>query len=227
MKIFIYDLEIECGILAKNEEPIENALYCKGWTDYEGMGVSVVGVCEVDTAAHYRPVYSVYLNSDLKALVRTAHTKADLLVGFNNIGFDDNVLDAATDGDWTHYTSHIPRYDIQREIWLAQGFPIDRFDREVHSGFSLNAMCAANGLPSKNGNGAMAPILWQRGETAQVINYCLHDVALTYALLDLIEVNRYLKAPEQKGGHQIPMRLMDRHRNVPMTSEVMPWLPAE
>lgn len=227
MKIFTYDLEIECGVLGKDEEPKKDALYCKGWTDYEGMGISVVGVCEIDTAAPHRPVYSVYLAPDLKALVRLAHAKADLLVGFNNIRFDDNVLDATTDGDWGHYTSHIPRFDIQQEIWKEEGFRLDRFDRDVHSGYSLNAMCAANGLPSKNGNGAMAPILWQQGETAQVINYCLHDVALTFALLDLIEVNGYLKAPEAKGGHQIPMRLMDRHRNIALTSGVIPWLPAE
>jgi hypothetical protein len=227
MKIFIYDLEIERGILGKNEEPLDDVLYCRGWTDYEGMGISVVGVCEIDTAVPHRPVYSVFLADNLRYLVRLAHSKADLLVGFNNIGFDDNVLDASTESDWTYYTSHIPRFDIQREIWLAQGYPTDRFDREVHAGFSLNAMCAANGLPSKTGSGAMAPVLWQRGQTARVINYCLHDVALTYALLDLIEVSRYLNAPEDKGGHQIPMRLIDRHRNVPLTSEAMPWLPAE
>lgn len=227
MKIFIYYLEIVRGILGKSEQPIDGIKYCAGWNDFEGMGISVLGLCEITLQMPHLPIFSVWLAEDLDRLVSKVAAEADLLIGFNNIRFDDRVIDAATSGAWALRTSHIPRYDILREIWAAEGHALDRFDLKVHGNYGLNAMCVANGLPTKTGNGAFAPVDWQQGRESKVINYCLHDVALTYGLLDLIETNRNLKAPDAKGGHRIPMRLMDRHTDTPITSEVMPWHLAE
>lgn len=47
-------------------------------------------------------------------------------------------------------------------------------------------MAYANFRISKSGNGALAPVEWQRGNIGNVIDYCLHDVYLTKRLIDRV-----------------------------------------
>jgi hypothetical protein len=42
----------------------------------------------------------------------------------------------------------------------------------------------ANGK-AKTGEGAIAPVLWQRGERQEVIDHCMNDVVITKAMLIL------------------------------------------
>jgi hypothetical protein len=39
---------------------------------------------------------------------------------------------------------------------------------------------------AKSGNGALAPILWQRGQVGEVIDYCLNDVHITHELFKVM-----------------------------------------
>jgi hypothetical protein len=50
--------------------------------------------------------------------------------------------------------------------------------------YKLDAIAKANGM-AKTGTGELAPIMWQRGQKQEVIDYCLNDVRVTTAILEL------------------------------------------
>ena len=42
MKLVVYDIEIQKGILGKKEKPVPGIEYCNGWNDHANMGISVI-----------------------------------------------------------------------------------------------------------------------------------------------------------------------------------------
>ena len=172
--MLIYDIEIKKAILGKNDEPLDSVRYCEGWGDHEGMGTSCV-CCYDYTEDRYR----TFMEDNMQdfSLLVDAH---DIIVGFNNIGFDNKVLAYTLRGlitvertlEWLSEKS----YDILTEIRAAGG-----------GWCGLDAMIKANGLAQgKTGNGAMAPVWYQAGRIGKLIDYCMADVWLTKKLLDLI-----------------------------------------
>lgn len=182
----VYDIEIIKGIPAKGEERIEGIEYCDGWHDHANMGVSVIGVYDF-VEDRYRVFCSDNFN-ELWNLWKSRNTH----ISFNGVGFDNKVL------------LHIPEfpvlpgaYDVLREIWISLGYNPDKFYWKTHGGLGLDAMCSTNGLGGKTGNGALAPVMWQRGQIGAVIDYCLSDVKLTKELFLLSQAGP-IKCP--KGG---------------------------
>jgi len=182
MNIVIYDCEIKRGIPARGEEKIPGIEYCRGWGDHAEMGVSVTGVYEYEHDS-----YRVFCDDNVDEMLEL-FARADLLVGFNSIRFDDKLL-GATFEDFIDITT--PRYDLLVEIMRAAG-------TESFRGFGLDAMCEANFGERKSGHGAMAPVDWQRGNIGSVIDYCLNDVRMTKLLMDAVLSRRALVNP--KGG---------------------------
>ena len=184
----VYDIEIIRAIpdsKVPNEEGIE---YCKGWGDHEHMGVSVV--CAYD---FIESRYHVFCKDNFKEFFEILHERK-LLIGFNTIGFDDKVLSYEEEYSEESEESDIQSYDILQEMWTILG---RRF-----KGSGLDNICSLNGIGSKSGNGALAPIQWQRGQIGSVINYCLNDVKLTRDLFVL----------SQKGPIKSPVGLLKLRR---------------
>jgi len=175
MRMVIYDAEIKKAILKRGEEPIPGIEYCDGWRDYKNMGVSTV--CAYDSGENRHRVFC----ADNFDQMIDLFNDADLLVGFNNVGFDDELLSVSVH-DFDAVVT--PRYDILREIWLAAGLDPTKFVPSTHGGYGLDAMCEANFGARKSGHGAYAPVDWQRGNIGAVIDYCMNDIELTYGLLD-------------------------------------------
>jgi hypothetical protein len=179
--MLIYDAEIIKAIPYRDQKPKPGIAYCKGWEDYEGMGVSVVGAYDYE---EHR--YRVFCRDNMNEFVELAKKRSPL-VGFNNIRFDNNLLGAngirlkasATCTDWD------PFYDLLQEIWIGAGLPLI-WNSLTHAGYGLDAVCTANFGQGKSGNGALAPVLWQQGKIGEVIDYCLEDVRLTKTLLDRV-----------------------------------------
>lgn len=169
MKALIYDCEIIKAIPPNGNEPLQDGIeYCSGWGDHANMGVSVIGVYSYE-----QDRYRVFCKdnwADFSSLLMAA----DIAVGFNNIGFDDKLLKAT--GILPEYED-TKRYDIMREVMAAAG-------SASFAGFSLDAICKATLNEGKTGNGAVAPVQWQRGEIGSVVDYCLMDVRLTKRLFD-------------------------------------------
>jgi hypothetical protein len=173
MKTLIYDIEIENCIPDRNSPPVEGITYCDGWNDLKGMGISVIGYqwCD-EKPEHYRTA------DDFLNLLHYLDDEDYVLIGFNSRSFDDKLLQAhGLEGVQTHY-------DLLEQVRIAAGFGTDF--RSVRRGFSykLDTIAKANGM-AKSGSGELAPVLWQQGQEQAVVDYCLHDVAITKAMLDL------------------------------------------
>lgn len=177
MNAILYDCEIEKAICneRKGEVRIEGIDYCDGWDDHAGMGISCVGVYEYDTDR-----YRVFCKDNKNAFARLV-AEATLVIGFNSLKFDNELMKAA----WGIEVPAEKSYDLLVEVWKAAGLG-PKFVYPSHAGYGLKALAKANGLPGKTGYGALAPVQWQRGEIGSVINYCLHDVWLTKKLLEMV-----------------------------------------
>lgn len=170
--MLVYDIEIVKGILGKNEERLPGIEYCAGWGDHANMGVSVICAYDYDTDR-----YRVFCADNIVDFVELARSSRPL-VGFNSLSFDDRVL--AANGNTV-----TTEYDLLVELWRAAGLS-PTWGGMSHAGFPLDKVAKANGLTGKTGSGALAPVLWQRGQYGQVIDYCLEDVRLTKKVLDRV-----------------------------------------
>lgn len=177
--ILIYDCEIIKAIPNKKEDPIEGIEYCKGWGDHKGMGISVIGVYD-----YLENRYRVFTQDNIQEFQELVNQR-DLIVGLNSIGFDNKLVEANGIS-----ISHKIHYDIMLEVGKLV-YP----NKQYFKGCGLEACCSANFNTKKSGNGALAPIDWQRGKIGTVIDYCLNDVKLTKDLLDQIIFTGILTNP--------------------------------
>ena len=175
--MIIYDIEIENPIPPENGQLVPGIKYSKGWNYPATMGIACIGVYN-----YARDTYRVFGEFELDEF-KELISKHDVLVGFNNIGFDNLVLRTCN--------VEIPDskcYDILAEIYRSLG--------SRQKGCKLENVIKANNFPaSKNGDGAKAPILWQQKYYTKVIDYCLNDVYMTKLILDRILHWGHIKNP--------------------------------
>lgn len=165
-----------------------------GWRDYQALGLSI-GCAYAPAEAHW----TIFDGPLLVAFLSRCVAQESCLVTFNGRGFDLPLLcrlvqDAET---LREEVLALPHYDILHAIWQVD--PVGKFTK----GNSLDAVSQANGLPAKTGHGALAPQWWAAGQVAEVINYCMHDVWLTYQLYDKICRGE----PLARGGDLAPVTL--------------------
>ena len=190
--MLIYDCEIARAIRGRGEVKREGIKYCQGWQDHGNMGISTV--CCYD---YEKDQYGVFCQDNMDEFIELV-AECDILVGFNSISFDNNVLSCVVPG-LTKEKLDAKSYDILVEIWKAAGLSPE-FKYPSHIGYSLDAMVKANDLASgKTGNGALAPVWYQTGQWGRLINYCLADIWLTKKLLDKIIRDGKLVSPKSKG----------------------------
>lgn len=173
--ILIYDCEIIKMIPAKNEEPLPGLEYCKGWGDHKEMGISVIGYCYGLQGAPVAALPEYPDHVDMVAFQDLAFSAT--VVGFNSRGFDDKLCATAGIAVETDY-------DLLEEIRIAAGYEASFKSVPYGMSYKLDAIAKANGM-AKTGSGELAPQLWQQGKRQEVIDYCLHDVAITRDILNL------------------------------------------
>ena len=164
MKALIYDIEIKKGILGKGEEALAGYEYCAGWHDHANMGISVIGAYD-----YAEDRYRVFCEDNMHEFSE-AVDKADKIVGFNNVAFDNAVI-AACWGPLVKLPEgwQAKSYDLLVEIWHAAGLG-PTFNYKTHGGYGLDAVCERNFGLKKTGHGAKATIFWQRGMIGNVID---------------------------------------------------------
>jgi hypothetical protein len=183
--MLIYDCEIVRAIPPREgEERIPSIEYCAGWQDFANMGISVIGAFDYTDW-----LYRVFCRDNWEQFQELVNER-DVLVGFNNISFDNHLLRA---NDF--YIPEKKCIDLLQIIWAAAGLE-PPYNYKTHSGYGLNAICKANFQEEKTGRGDLAPVQWQRGEIGAVIDYCLHDIRLTKKLYDHINLSKWLKNPK-------------------------------
>lgn len=189
MNVLIYDAEIEKCIPPKDGKLDPRFSYCKGWRDFEGMGISTCSYGYL-----YSDDFTVFAWDDEEARQRFVEEALNAFMsGFNSRAFDDLLMAA-------HGVSITTRYDILEEVRIA-AFGSPRWqDTPKGCSYSLDAITQANGM-TKTGNGARAPELWQQGYRQDVLDYCGNDLVIERAVMRLLfdgklvdpNTGRYLK----------------------------------
>lgn len=193
--MLVYDLEIIKAICKDNEKRLPGIEYCAGFDDFDNMGIATV--CCYDFKEN-RP--RVFTATNLSAFFELC-SQRNLLVSFNGLSFDNNVL----------RVHHPDLFRFQEIFHPDRCFDIyAEIKKAVHStklyGTNLAAMAKANlNSQGKTGSGALAPVNWQRGHYGEVIDYCLQDAMLTARLLKRIMLQQYLFHP--RTGDRIPLRV--------------------
>jgi hypothetical protein len=171
----IYDLEIIKAIPPKGDR-LEGVEYCGGWTDYEGMGISVGATCLLTTIGASEGDWVISEPRSFTGLVDLGgHLQAHLLTpglpigGFNSRKFDDKLLSA----NGIDLTSGFDILDMVLEAagWKGRAYWNNGFK------YNLATIATANGY-EKTLSGEEAPIEWQKGNKEKVIKYCENDVRI-------------------------------------------------
>lgn len=187
--MLIYDIEIKNAIPPKDGALDPEVAYCAGWGDHANMGIACIGCYD-----YVEDRYRVFMDDNLLDFYALACVRSPL-VGFNNIAFDDAVI-RATAGELYPGDDVAHRYDILVQLWEAAGLG-PKFQYPSHMGFSLDAVSKANFGAAKSGNGALAPVDFQRRRYGALIDYCLNDVRLTKRALDWILTHGWLADPRE------------------------------
>ena len=142
-----------------------------GWDKISRMGMSI-GV----TYSTVRGGYRIYGESQVDDLVRELQ-RADLIVGFNNLRFDFEVLHGYTALDMRQ----LPTLDIL----------IDLQERLEHR-LSLDAIASATFGVEKTAEGMQAIQWFREGKIMEIAEYCCYDVKLTRLVHEYGAQNRRL-----------------------------------
>lgn len=180
-KIAVFDAEIK--------KRIEDC--SKGWDSHDEMGVSVLVIFDYATMR-----YRVFDDKNAAEAVAILSTY-DLVVGFNTVRFDWKLIKATwpglfpvkvanvRDGITVQSDGRISRdFDILREIWISLGLNPDKFEPRTHGGYKLDDVAWDTIQMRKTANGALAPMMFQDGRYADLVDYCLEDVRIEKTLFE-------------------------------------------
>ncbi len=129
-----------------------------GWDKISRMGMSV-GV----TYGTARETYQIYAEKQVGELL-TDLQRADLVVGFNILRFDYEVLHGYTSFD----LRQLPTLDMMIEL-----------QNQLRHRLSLDAIATATFGVKKTAEGIQAIQWYKEGKLLQIAEYCCYDVKIT------------------------------------------------
>ncbi len=130
-----------------------------GWNFKHKMGISIAATYSTKLGK-----YRVFLEEEANELVDQL-MRADLVVGFNHISFDYEVLMAHTVLD---LKEHLRSLDILVEL-----------EKKLGHRLKLDAVASATLGTSKTADGLEAIRWWQQGKIIEIARYCCFDVKVT------------------------------------------------
>ncbi|MEM0968371.1 MAG: ribonuclease H-like domain-containing protein [Verrucomicrobiota bacterium] len=130
-----------------------------GWGFKDRMGISV-GV----TFSSKEQKYVIYQETQAEALVQQL-LRADLVIGFNHISFDYEVLMGHTILD---LKEHCRSLDLMVDI-----------EEKIGHRLKLEAVASASLGAGKTADGLQAIKWWQEGRMMEIAEYCCYDVKVT------------------------------------------------
>jgi DEAD/DEAH box helicase domain-containing protein len=142
-----------------------------GWDRIRDMRMSVAV-----TYSTTRGDYRIYRESEIDDLLNELR-RADLIVGFNSVGFDYEVLHGYTVFDLTQ----LPSLDMLVEVRKA-----------VPHRLSLDAIAHATMGVEKTSEGLQAIRWFKQGRLGEIAEYCCYDVKITRLVHEFGTRNRQL-----------------------------------
>jgi len=130
-----------------------------GWSHKDKMGISVAV-----TYSTKEGDYTIYAEREADDLIKQLR-HADLVVGYNHVGFDYEVLMGHTLFDF-------------REQLRDLDMLVD-LERRLGHRLKLEAVAAATLGTGKSADGLDAIRWWQQGEIDKIAEYCCFDVKVT------------------------------------------------
>jgi DEAD/DEAH box helicase domain-containing protein len=157
-----------------------------GWNNIRDMRLAV-GVTYNATENTYHD----YVEQDVEHLIADLRG-ADLIVGYNVLRFDYEVLRAYTDDP----LSDLPTVDMLQHIYRALGWRL-----------KLDNIAAATLGESKSADGLQAVHWFRQGQLDKVTDYCRRDVEVTWKVYQFGQQNGYIRYRDRKWRvHQLPVR---------------------
>jgi hypothetical protein len=129
-----------------------------GWGNISKMGMSI-GV----TCSSVNGEYKIYGEKQVDELIKDLQ-RADLIVGFNNLRFDYEVLHGYTSFD----LSQLPTLDMLVEL-----------QNTLNHRLSLDSIATATFGVEKTAEGLQAIRWFKDGRLAEIAEYCCYDVKIT------------------------------------------------
>lgn len=151
-KIYVFDLETQ-----------RSAKEVGGWGNKHLMKVSVAVLLDVAAGE-----ILTYTEADVEAMIEQL-SGADLVVGFNILDFDYQVLRAYSPVDFSSWNT----FDILKDIR----------DRLGHR-LSLDSLATATLETPKSADGLDAIRWYREGKIEKIIDYCTSDVNITFRLFE-------------------------------------------
>ena len=162
-----------------------------GWDHIRDMGLAVAVLYHVaeDRYSHY--------TEDLVGDLIVALRVADLVVGYNLIRFDYEVLRAYTDDPF----SDLPTVDMLLDLRQALGWRP-----------KLDTVAAATLGESKSADGLAAVRWFREGKVDEVIAYCQRDVEVTWRVYEFGVQNGYVQYLDKRWRtRKVPVRWRTRN----------------
>ncbi len=173
-----------------------------------GLIISDLHPSFVGVYSYAQNKYLSFFEKDFPALKELLSAPA-LLVGFSSNRFDLPILSRALN---LVFDKH-PRVDLCEELELRTG-------RRV----GLNTLSLVNLGKGKIGHAAEAPQLFTEGKLAELEKYCLHDVALTKELYDLVREKKHLKIPKKDSVYSNQLGLFEKDKVETVQLDLGPML---
>ncbi len=139
-------------------ETQKSATEVGGWHNIRDMRMSLAV-----TFSTARGGYRIYPEKEVDALIEELR-RADLVVGFNHIRFDYEVLHGYTILD----LSQIPSLDLLIEL-----------QKVLNHRLTLDAVATATFGAEKTADGLQALKWYKEGKLAEIAEYCCYDVKIT------------------------------------------------
>jgi hypothetical protein len=129
-----------------------------GWNNISKMGMSIGVTFSAATGE-----YTIYHEKAIDQLIRELQ-RADLVIGFNNLRFDYEVLHGYTSFDLTQ----LPTLDLMVDL-----------QNKLNHRLSLDSIATATFGVEKTAEGLQAIRWFKDGRLLEIAEYCCYDVKLT------------------------------------------------
>ncbi len=144
-----------------------------GWGNKHKMGISVASTYSTKLGE-----YRCYLEDEVDQLIEQLR-RADLVVGFNHIGFDYEVLMAFT---VLELREQLHSLDLMLDL-----------EKRLGHRLKLDAVASATLGTSKTADGLEAIRWWQQWKILDIARYCCFDVKVTRCVHEFGMKHGYVK----------------------------------
>lgn len=153
-----------------------------GWGNKHEMGISVAVTYSTRAGE-----YLIYTEDQAQNLINQL-VRADLVVGFNHIGFDYEVLLGHTVFD---FRDQLNSLDLLIDL-----------EKKLGHRLKLEAVAAASLGTGKSADGLQAIRWWQQGKIAEIAEYCCYDVKVTRCVHEYGAEHGFVKYHDRNGREQ-------------------------